>query len=178
MLGNSKLQYGWLSKWLHWLLAISVTGLFVLGLWMVELDYYSRWYRTAPDWHRAIGILTVIAMVLRSVWMGFNGKPQPLPEHSRMEILLARSMHVLLYLLVFAMGVSGYLMSSADGRAVAVFDLFAIPSLGELIENQEDVAGAVHEWLAYLLIVLVVIHAAAACKHHWIDRDNTLRRIL
>jgi len=83
----------------------------------------------------------------------------------------------LLYLLLFVIMFSGYLISTADGRAIEVFGWFDVPATITSIPNQEDVAGLVHKFAAFLLIGLVVLHAAAALKHHFIDRDRTLLRI-
>jgi cytochrome b561 len=73
---------------------------------------------------------------------------------------------------------SGYLISTADGRAVEVFGWFSIPATLSGLENQEDIAGEIHEWLAFTLIGLVMLHALAATKHHFINRDATLKRML
>lgn len=175
---NSATQYGWISRGFHWLLAMLLIGLLALGLWMVELDYYHRWYRTAPDLHRSVGVVAVLLMLARLLWLRIAGKPRAPAGHRRWEELLARVGHGLFYLLVVALGISGYLMSTADGRAVAVFDLVSIPAVGAWIDNQEDVMGEVHEVLAYSFIVLVVVHVLAVCKHQWIDRDRSLRRMI
>ena len=74
--------------------------------------------------------------------------------------------------------ITGYLISTADGRGIEVFELITIPAYGAIIENQEDIAGLVHKWLAYLLIALASLHALAALKHHFIDKDNTLNRMI
>ena len=73
---------------------------------------------------------------------------------------------------------SGYLISTADGRGVSVFGLFEVPASLTGIPDQEDVAGVLHEWLAWGLIILAGLHALAAIKHHFIDRDATLSRML
>jgi cytochrome b561 len=73
---------------------------------------------------------------------------------------------------------SGYLISTADGRAIAVFDWFSVPALISDLPAQEDIAGLIHRWLAYLMMGLVLLHAAAALKHHFINKDNTLRKML
>ena len=73
---------------------------------------------------------------------------------------------------------SGYLISTADGRAIDVFNWFAVPALGELIENQEDIAGDVHFYLAWILIVTASLHAIAALKHHFFNKDDTLKQML
>ena len=67
MLFNTKERYGWFSISLHWLVALTVFGLFGLGFWMVELNYYSEWYRTAPDIHKSVGILLAVVMLVRVV---------------------------------------------------------------------------------------------------------------
>jgi cytochrome b561 len=83
-----------------------------------------------------------------------------------------------MYVLVFAIMLSGYLISTADGRAIEVFGWFAVPATLQGIDGQEDVAGDVHFYLAVTLMVIVGGHALAALKHHFIDRDPTLRRML
>lgn len=178
MLKNTESSYGTLSKALHWLVALVVFTMFVVGLWMVELDYYSDWYRTAPHYHKSVGILLSLVVIFRLVWRVTNKRPKPLATHSRLEIIAAHIAHLLLYVALFSIFISGYLISTADGRGIDVFNWFTIPSAGEFIEQQEDVAGTLHKWLAYGLIGLVSIHALAAVKHHFIDRDNTLKRML
>lgn len=174
---NSTDRYGLVSKGLHWLVAIVVFALFGLGLWMVELDYYHGWYKRGPDLHRSVGILLMMTVLLRLVWTVAVGKPRAPRNHRPWEVLLARLGHGLLYTLLFALGASGYLISTADGRAIEVFSWFAVPSLGEWVDNQEDLAGEVHKWLAYSLMALVVVHVLATIKHHCIDKDDTLKRM-
>ena len=91
---------------------------------------------------------------------------------------MAHATHRLFYLLLFTIMVSGYLISTEDNRAVEVFGWFSIPATITSIPNQADVAGWVHLILASSLIGLALLHAAAALKHHFIDRDRTLKRIL
>ena len=73
--------------------------------------------------------------------------------------------------------VSGYLISTADGRPIAVFDWFEVPALITSIPDQADVAGLIHEYLAWALLIFSAVHALAALKHHFIDRDPTLKRM-
>lgn len=176
MLNNTLSSYGWVSILLHWLSAIVVIGLFAVGFWMVDLNYYSEWYRTAPMYHKSVGILFVAVIIFRVVWR--LRQTHPVALGSETENRLASAAHGLLYLLLFSLFISGYLISTADGRGIDVFNWFAVPSLGELIEDQEDIAGLVHEWLAYSLIGLALLHAVAALKHHFVNKDETLKRIL
>jgi cytochrome b561 len=73
---------------------------------------------------------------------------------------------------------SGYLISTADGRGIWIFELVEVPAVTALIENQEDIAGEIHFILAWCLIGLVAVHAAAAFKHHFINKDDTLKKML
>jgi cytochrome b561 len=175
---NTITSWGWVSILLHWLSALVIVGLFALGLWMVELTYYDDWYSTAPDIHRSVGVLLLIATVLRLLWRRMNVVPAVLPSHKKWEIKSAHIAHTVMYLLLFAIFISGYLISTADGRSIHVFDWFEIPASLHGIKNQEDIAGEIHFILAVSLISLAVIHAAGALKHHVIDRDNTLKRML
>ena len=86
--------------------------------------------------------------------------------------------HVAIYLAISVVLISGYLIPTAAGAPISVFDLFSVPALVTDVTNLEDTAGLVHRYAAYALIGLVSLHAAAALKHHFINRDNTLRRIL
>lgn len=175
---NSARRYGLVSILLHWGVALAVFALFGLGLWMVGLDYYSSWYRTAPDIHKGVGILLFAAMLLRLLWRAISPPPPALDSYSAATRRGAALAHGLLYLGLFALMVSGYLISTADGRAIEVFGWFSVPATLSGIDGQEDIAGLVHRWLAWGLIGLAVLHALAALKHHFIDRDATLKRML
>jgi cytochrome b561 len=175
---NQANHYGLVQISLHWFIAIAVFALFGLGLWMVELTYYSPWYRTAPDIHRSIGVIVVSLMLLRLVWRWLNPKVQPLASHKAWEVKLAHITHVFMYLLIIALGISGYMITTASGQPLMVFDWFAIPAINFGIEYQEDIAGDLHELFAWSLIGLVVLHIAGALKHHVIDKDSTLKRML
>lgn len=175
---NSSEGYGLVAILLHWLVALTLIGLFGLGLWMVELTYYDAWYRQAPAIHKGIGILLCLVMLLRLTWRMVNTVPHDEPDLSLLERRLAHWAHWLLYLLPFAVMVTGYLISTADGRSIEVFGLFSVPSLVSEIPNQEDLAGRVHLILAVSLIGLASLHALAALKHHFIDRNRTLLKML
>ena len=177
-LRNSRQGYGWLAIVLHWLVAAAVIGLFALGFWMVELSYYDDWYRKAPDIHRSVGLLLFAVVLFRLFWRAVNPSPQPLPDHRRWEVVSAHIAHLLLYGLMLAAMVSGYLISTADGSSISVFGWFEVPSVTGRIKGMEDVAGSIHYWSTWALIVLAGVHALAALKHHVIDRDHTLRRML
>lgn len=175
---NSYERYGLVAITIHWLVAMVVIGLFALGYWMVGLTYYDDWYKQAPDIHRSVGILLLMLMVLRVIWRLINITPKPLPSHKRWEVASAHAAHSLLYLMLFVAMASGYLISTADGSAIDVFGWFAVPSVTGQIKGLEDTAGTVHYWSTWAIVALAAVHAAGALKHHWLDRDQTLRRML
>ncbi|MDY0250491.1 MAG: cytochrome b [Pseudomonas sp.] len=175
---NSSNRYGFISVVLHWLVALAVFALFGLGLWMTDLTYYSEWYRTAPALHKSIGITVFALMLLRVFWRLLTPAPAPISTHSSVVRLLSHVGHGLLYIGIFTVLLSGYLISTAEGRGISVFGLFEIPALLSGLPDQADVAGAVHFYVAWGLVVFAVLHGLAAVKHHVLDRDDTLKRML
>ena len=175
---NTISHYGWVTILLHWLVALVVIGLFGLGYWMVDLGYYDPWNKKGPDLHKSIGITLFFLMVLRVFWKKSQIKTQPLINHSNTEKKLGHFVHSFLYAALFVLMLSGYLISTADGRAIEVFQMISIMSFGQLFTDQEDISGMVHKYLSYVLIFTVFLHALAALKHHFIDKDKTLLRML
>lgn len=175
---NTRETYGSVAIFVHWSMALGVLGLFGLGLWMVDLAYYDSWYKRAPEIHKGFGVLLFIALLFRLVWRNLNPKPRPEPNLSAFERGASKSTHVALYLLLFAVTLSGYLISTADGRSIDVFGLFRVPATIAGLPNQADLAGEVHLVLAITLLSLAGVHALAALKHHFVDRDRTLIRML
>ena len=175
---NTTTTYGLLSIGMHWLVALLVFSLFGLGLWMVELDYYSSWRHTAPELHKGFGLCLLALMLLRLLWRFLSPPPAPLSSYSRLTRLGAKLVHGALYLGMFAVMLAGSLISTADGRGISVFGWFEVPASITGIPDQEDVAGAVHLYLAWALVVFASLHGLAALKHHFIDRDTTLLRML
>jgi len=179
MLKNSTTHYGWVSIGIHWLMALSVIGMFALGLYMVELTYYDSWYRGSLDLHKSIGILLFFCLGFRIFWRLINVTPEVADKNTpKLEALSASIAHLLLYILMVILMLSGYLISTADGRSIYVFEFIEIPALTFAFENQEDIAGLIHEIIAWALIVLASVHALAALKHHFITKNNTLIRML
>lgn len=175
---NTKEQWGLVSIVFHWLSAITIIGLFALGWWMVELNYYSDWYKVAPNWHRSMGVLLIGVIILRILWRWFNTTPDPIGEHRQWEKIAAKWTHLILYAQLLFMLPTGYLITTAKGQSLDVFDWFSIPATIQSIDNLEDIAGVVHKYIAYSMIGLASVHMLGAVKHHVVDRDATLKRML
>lgn len=175
---NNSARYGHLSLLFHWVSALVVYGMFALGLWMVTLGYYDTWYHRAPEMHKAIGILLFIFLFSRMVWRFISPPPKPLDSYSALTRIGATLVHIALYVILFSILVSGYLISTADGQPISVFGLFSVPATLSGLPDQADIAGDVHLYLAWGVVILSALHALAALKHHFIDGDVTLLRML
>ncbi|GAA3908372.1 cytochrome b/b6 domain-containing protein [Halomonas cibimaris] len=173
---NTRSGWGWVSITLHWLSALAVIGLFALGWWMTGLDYYDPWYNQGPWLHRSVGALLLLATVFRLVWRLFH--PTPREDGSRFEAAAARAGHLLLYVLLLVALVSGYLITTAKGSGVSVFGWFELPATLYGYDNQAEIAGTVHWYSALALLVLAAGHGLISLKHHWIDKRQTLVRMI
>ncbi len=162
---------------LHWLMAIGLVGLFALGVYMHELPL-------SPDklklyaWHKWAGVGMFFLVIARLAWRATH-RPPALPEHMpRLEQWVAHAGHHLLYLLMLAIPLSGWLMSSAKGFQTVWFGLIPLPDLLEKNQEIGDLLRTVHWALNMALAVIVLGHAAAALKHHFIAGDDVLTRML
>ena len=173
---NTLQSYGLVARLLHWIMALAIFSMFALGLWMRSLTYYSPWYHRAPELHKSIGILLLTTLVLRFLWRVINTRPED-GHLSKFEQKTSNLVHWGFYLLLLALMSAGYLISTVDGHPIKVFGLVEIPSLYQQ-KGLEDTVALIHEILAYSVITLAVLHAGAALKHHFLDHDVTLRRML
>ncbi len=170
-------EYTAMAKGLHWLMALGLCSLFALGLYMADL-HLSPWKLKLYSWHKWAGVTLFLLAWLRLLWR-FTHRPPALPGHmSPLERLVAHCGHALLYLLLFAIPLSGWLMSSAKGVQTVYFGLWPIPDLLTKDKALGDVLHEIHETLNWLLALTVAGHALAALKHHFVDRDEVLQRML
>ena len=161
---------------LHWLAAALVLSNFVLGPWMVELAISPQKLRLY-GWHKWIGITVFLLAAARLAWRGRHPPPPPvaMPDWQRRA---AATSHALLYALMLLIPLSGWLYSSATGVQVVYLGLVPLP---DLVPKDKVLAGALkatHATLNFLLAALVFLHAGAALKHHFVDRDGVLARML
>ncbi len=177
-LRNTAESYGWIAIALHWLLAVLIIGLFALGLWMRGLGYYDPWYYRATELHVSFGLVVALLLAGRLLWRLVDGNPRPLAHHGPWLRRASITVHHLLYALGFAIIISGILVAVAGDDRLRFFFVLDLGSSPDLMPDQADRSGAWHEWLAWTLMAFVALHSLAALKHHFIDRDTTLRRML
>ncbi len=161
---------------LHWLVAVLITCGFALGAYMVDLHISPRKLRLY-NYHKWIGITVLGVVLIRSVWR-LTHKPPPEEPMPRWQLKAAKFTHGLLYALMIATPICGWLYSSASGYSVVYLKLWRLPDLVHKNSDLAKVLVEVHADLAWALLWVVVLHTAAAVKHHFIDHDATLRRML
>lgn len=174
---NTKERYGTVAKTFHWTIAAAIVFMLGLGLYMADLEPGPRMFRLYFV-HKSTGALILFVMLARLAWKKMNTRPAPLPGHSRVEKLAASGIHIFLYAAAILMPLSGWIMSSAKGFSVSVFGWFTLPAITGKSEGLAKAAVEVHEITAWLLIAAIALHVAGAIKHHVMDKDDTLRRML
>jgi len=176
-LKNSDTHWGAVSQLLHWLVVLLIVVMAYLGLTMTDLPNSPHKIRVYAL-HKSIG-LTILALVaLRLAWRAYAGAPGPHAGTPRWQARLATLTHAGLYLLLFAVPLSGWLQNSAAGFPLQWFGLFNLPHIAPKDQALHALAEPAHEWLFWALIVLALVHAAAAFWHHLFQQDDTLARML
>ena len=161
---------------LHWLIAFALIGSFSVGLYMADLPLSPQKLRIY-SWHKWAGVTIFMFVVLRLVWR-LQHRPPELPAGMpAWQRKTAEATHVLLYLLMFAVPLSGWLMSSAKGFQTVWFGVMPLPDLLDKNKELGELLEEVHELLNFSMAGLVVAHLGAALKHHFIDRDDVLTRM-
>ncbi len=173
---NSKQAYGSVAQFLHWVMAIAIIGTFALALWMRSLNYFDPWYQIGWDIHQGVGMVLFVLLIGRLIWQYTNVRPDD-SDLKPFERRIAHWVHHSFYVLLFAIMVSGYLFSTADGRGIDLFGWFSVPSVYQE-KRLADLSGDIHYYLSIFTIGLAGLHALAALKHHFIDKNSTLRRML
>lgn len=164
---------------LHWAIALMILSLIPLGLLMEHIPPQYEAY----TWHKSFGIVVLALSIFRLIWRLLNPPPALPAGMSPLLRGLAKATHWLFYFLMIAMPLTGWLMVSAAQKHPTIFfwmgEVPYIP-LPESMQNKPTAHefNVTHEWLAYTTLALVALHVAAALKHHFIDRDTVLTRML
>lgn len=162
---------------LHWLIALLVFVTFPVGVVMSDMALSPDKLRML-SYHKWLGVTVFILLVVRLVWRVAH-KPAPMVSGMpQWQMLAAKGVHALLYALLFAIPLSGWLMSSAKGFQTVYLGVLPLPDLLSKDKVLGDALAELHEVLNFSMLLLVIAHMAAALKHHFVERDGTLARML
>lgn len=179
MLKNSEASYGLVSRTIHWLMALLVVVVFAIGLYRSGLEKGDPSLEIAVTFHQSLGVVVLLGLILRLAWLGIT-RPPALPRvFSPLQKGMAIATRLALYLLMFLVPFSGYVMSNLGGNAVELFGL-GLPTLFGENRDAEKVMKEVHEFGAWVLIILAFLHMLGALKHRFFDLDpeaDVLRRM-
>ena len=169
-------RYGAVAIAFHWLLALALVGAFSMGLYMADLPFSPGRVKLF-NWHKWAGVTILALSALRLLWRLTHRPPPDLPMPA-WQAKAAHLTHLLLYLLFFAVPLAGWAYSSAAGFPIVWFGLLPLPDFVPKDKGLAELLKQAHELLAWGLALLVVAHLAAALKHHFIEKDGLLLRIL
>jgi cytochrome b561 len=161
----------------HWTVAALIVFNLGFGLYLVDLPLSPQKLRYF-SWHKWVGVTVFILAAARLTWRLSHPAPA-FPESMRpWEKKLAHATHILLYALFFAAPITGWLFSSATGFQTVYLGVLPIPDLLGKNKALAEVLRFMHHWINYTMAAVIVLHAAAALKHHFVDRDDVLIRML
>jgi cytochrome b561 len=170
-------EYTILAIGLHWWIALLIFIAFPLGFYMHDLPF-SPTKLKLYSWHKWVGVTVFLFVVVRIYWR-LHHSPPVLPDNiASWQKFATHLAHGLLYLLMVAIPLSGWLMSSAKGFQTVLFGVLPIPDLLGKDKELGNLLAIVHKTLNFSLLALVTLHVLAALKHHFIDHDMVLRRML
>ena len=160
---------------LHWVLALMITGAFAVGLYMVDLPFSMQRLKLY-NWHKWAGVIILALSAGRLLWRLTHRPPADLPMPA-WQARAAHAAHQALYVLFFAVPLSGWAYSSAAGFPIVLFGMLPLPDFVPVSRELADTIKPFHGWLAKGLAAIVVLHVAGALKHHFVDRDGLLKRM-
>lgn len=179
---DSQKKLSFNTIFLHWIVGITIIFLLSIGIFMVETKSYGLY-----PWHKSFGILITFFIILRIAWRIKNDWPIPVGDYHRLEQIFSRIVHYLLIIGTIVMPISGLIMSAASGNGVYFFgielvarnpDLTNLEKVIPLNVSITEFAKNLHHIAGYTIIASIILHTTGALKHHFIDKDGTLRRIL
>jgi cytochrome b561 len=165
------------SKLLHWLIAACVLTTIPVAIWMKNAPE-GPLQNTLYNLHKSIGILILMLMILRIINRFVVGSPAPEPSLKRWERAVSSAVHGLLYVLLVAMGIVGWVANSAYGAPTPFFGLFELPALVGKNEALSERLFFIHRWTGFAVAALAAMHIAAALQHYFIRGDGVLQRML
>ena len=176
MASPSSTRYTHVAIAMHWLLALMIIGSLSLGLYMADLPFSPARLKLY-NWHKWAGVAILVLSALRLLWRLSHRPPADLPMPAWQQ-RAASGAHLVLYGLFFAVPLAGWAYSSAAGFPIVWFGVLPLPDFVPVDRALSESLKPLHRWLAYALCAVVMLHIAGALKHHFIDRDGLLRRML
>jgi len=174
---TSPTRYGAVAQTFHWLIAALIVTQFTLGYMQDGLPIGAHKLALLAR-HKSFGMTVLMLAILRLLWRLMH-RPPELPDHmTSLERKLARATHIAFYVLLFAMPLTGWMMSSAKKYSVSWFGLFTWPNLIGKNEAAFDFLRATHDTMSFILLSIAVLHILAALKHHFWNKDDVLVRML
>ena len=184
-LKNTPTRYGAVGQTLHWVIVALVITQYVLASLAEQAGAAKAAHPAAAlvqfQWlarHKSVGLTIFALAIVRLVWRAFSPPPSLPVTMPHWQVVAAKFSHYTFYVLLFAMPLTGLVMSAAANYPVSYFGWFTLPDLVAPDEGLRDLMEKVHWTLFYILVALASLHVAAALKHHFIDRDDVLRRML
>ena len=174
---SSPTRYGAVAQLFHWLIAALIVAQFTLAYLADDLPIGIHKLALLAR-HKSFGMTVLMLAILRLLWRLKNPPPLLPSGMTPLERTLARATHIAFYVLLFAMPITGWLMSSAKNYSVSWFGLFNWPNLIAKNETAFDLLRSTHHILSYALFAIAVLHILAALKHHFWDKDDVLLRML
>jgi cytochrome b561 len=173
-----KQRYSATAMGLHWLIALMIVAGFYLGWIMTDIPGFTPTKLKYFSWHKWIGVTVFALAVIRLAWRLTHRAPEMPLGMAPLQKLAAEGAHMMLYALMLVIPISGYLYSSAAGIQVVYLGIVPLPTLIGPDTALKTMLRIVHIWLNYTLLALVTVHVLAALKHHFIDRDGLLARMI
>jgi cytochrome b561 len=174
---NTLQTFGVVAKAFHWVMAVLIICLLAIGLTMANMENSPDRFKLI-GWHKEFGIVALFLVCLRLGWKALNVSPMLPDTIGKIAKLGAHLSHTAVYILMFAMPITGWLMSSAAGLPISMFGLFAMPDLIEPDREFGRYMRELHGIFAWTLIGFITLHILAALLHHFYFHDNVLRRML
>ncbi len=180
MFSNTPHSFGLISRFFHALMMALILAMMVIGLVMHELDKTSMLKQNLYLLHVSVGVLLLALAIMRMTWFRLSPPPPLAAGLEPWEKMLTLAVKGLMYLLMIAIPLSGWAALSARGQDVGFFGLMALPALAPENRELHEIMQELHEFLAFSLLLLVILHVAGALKHHFLDlgpNTETMQRM-
>ena len=175
MLADSNNTYGSVTKWFHWVIALAIIAMLILGFTLGFVN--GSTFKAVMFVHKSLGVTILALMVMRLIWRCCNQKPAYPSSMTTFEKIMAHGMVWLLYVLIFSMLAAGLLTVAYHGMGVSVWNWFTIHFPMAANKSLSHFFSNTHSFLAWVILVCIGLHIAAALYHHFIRKDNIVKRM-